>query len=309
MRKSFKVCHLLGLSAVFCIALFFSTWCVAADSVMVIKYATGHAPDTRHGYDYAYELMRLILEETKAEYGDYRIEAYVTELDAKRQAVLLTQGDLINLSGNSSGTVVAGSESIRIPFDIYRGLLGRRVCLTNGGSATRFDSVTDLNSLKNIRVGQSKGWADIEIYNFNKLPLVQASTFEGLLGMLIAGRFECLALGINEIGSIYESNRGKMPKLQIEKSLLLYYEYPFYFYISAKYPKLAERFKVGMEKIQANGEFDQLFIFYFRKNLDALNIKSRRVICLQSPFIDKKTQCQNMESINSLDEKALFREH
>lgn len=309
MHKPLKICNALHLPIMLCIAALFSVLASASDSVMVIKYATGHPPDTRHGYDYSYELMQLILEETKAEYGDYRIEAYVTELDAKRQAILLTQGDLINLSGNSSGTKVAGSESIQIPFDIYRGLLGRRVCLTTAGNNAHFDSVTDLNSLKNIRVGQSKGWSDIDIYNFNDLSLVLAPTFEGLLGMLVAGRFECLALGINEVGGIYESNRGKMPKLQIEKSLLLYYEYPFYFYISAKYPKIAERFKKGMEKIQANGDFDKLFSFYFRKNLEALNIKSRKVICLQSPFIDTKNQCQNIESINTLDEKALFHNH
>src|SRR6478752_4830037 len=108
MLKPLKLLHLLSLRAVFCIALLFSGWSSASDSVMTVKYATGHPPDTRHGYDYSYELMQLILEETKAEYGDYRIEPYVTELDAKRQAVLLTQGELINLSGTSSGTAVAG---------------------------------------------------------------------------------------------------------------------------------------------------------------------------------------------------------
>ncbi len=303
MRDSLKLLRLLSLPGIFCVLTLFSPPGTASNTAMVIKYAAGSAADARPGHNYAYELMHLILAQTKAEYGDYRLEPYVAELDEKRQAVLMTQGDLINLSGNSSGTAVARSGSIQIPFDIYRGLLGHRICLTNAVSRTRFNAITDLNSLKKIRIGQSMGWSDSEIYSFNKLPLIQASTFDGLLGMLAAGRFECLALGITEIQRIYESSHTKMPKLEIEKNLLIYYEYPFYFYISAKYPQIAERFITGMKKIQANGEFDRLFNQYFSQSLDDLNIKSRRVICLQSPFMNKENQCKQVEPIHSHDEK------
>lgn len=303
MRDSLKVLRLLSLSAIFCVLTLFSLPGTASNTVMVIKYPAGGAADKRLGLNYAYELIQLILTQTTAEYGDYRVEPYVAELDEKRQAVLMMQGDLINLSGSSSGTAVARSGSIQIPYDIYRGLLGHRICLTNSDSKTQVNAITDLNSLKKIRIGQSMGWADSEIYNFNKLSLILASTFDGLLAMLAAGRYECLALGVTEIQKIYENSHAQMPKLEIEKNLLIYYEYPFYFYISAKYPEIAERFKMGMKKILDNGEFDRLFSRYFSQNLDSLNIKSRRVICLQSPFMNKKIQCQQAEPINSPDKK------
>ncbi len=243
-------------------------------------------------YLYRYELIKQILETTRSEYGDYRLEPYrAKDPGVKRQAMLISEGDQINLLWASPGTAIANANVIPIPVDILKGTLSSRICLTNRMSRSKLNAVTDIKTLKNIRIGQGAGWADVEIYTFNKIPTVLSSSFAGLFGMLATNRFECIAFGIDEINYIYSEKTQEMPMLEIDKTFLIYYDFPVHFYVSAKYPELAERFKKGMLKLQMNGEFDRLFDHFYQDKLKGLNLNARRVICLKSPFVPLEKQC------------------
>lgn len=269
----------------------------AKEITMVIKYPKFEGISEER-QSYRLELIKLILERTKAEYGDYRLERYIgQDPGAKRQAILVSNGDAINMVWSSPGTVIAKAGVIPIPIDILRGLLGHRVCLINHNNKLNFNAITDVNSLQSIRIGQGLGWTDIAIYNFNNITPISASTFDGLVGMLAANRFDCAPLGINEIEDIYKEKRSDMPMLSIEPSLLIYYDFPVYFYVSARYPRIAERIKKGLQTIHNSGEFDRLFDRYYHDKFKALNVKERRVICLKSPYLPEDKQCPNVNKI------------
>lgn len=276
----------------------------ATENSMVIKYVNRGETDARHSYKF--ELIKLILDVTKSKYGSYHIEPYVRDPGSKRQAALISEGEQINLLWASPGTTIAEANAIEIPIDILRGLLGHRICLINASDQTLFESVTDKKTLKGIRIGQSSGWEDLKVYSANDLTTIQATTYEGLFGMLYFKRFECLALGADEITQAFHEKSAFSPQLAIEESLIIKYDYPIYFYVSSKHPTIAKRILDGLKIIQSTDQFNQLFNRYFRRNIEKLHLHKRKIICLESPFLPQKNQC-NKSKINLLPNDKLFK--
>ena len=277
-----------------------------SETPMLIKYVDrGPLLDSRHAYKF--DLIKKILDVTKPEFGAYVIEPYKTEPGAKRQALLISQGDQINLMWASPGTAIASADVNAVPIDILRGLLGYRICLINKDSKAPFNTVLDLESLGNIRIGQGVGWADLDVYEFNNVPIITGGSFEGMFNMLDYKRFDCLALGADEVVYTFHEKKKQLPNLAMEKNLLLYYNYPIYLYVSAKHPEIALRMEKGLKKLQANGDFDRLFNHYFRKDLEELNLKARRIVCLKTPYLPPSEQCQHLDQLTALNAQELFK--
>lgn len=276
---------------VLCAVLIMSVAVAAPSSPMVIIHAD-LPPEQAPKNTYRAELYKLLLDVTRPEFGDYQLQSYTGAIAARRQALLMSDGSQLNVHWTSPGTPIAKADVIRIPVDIQRGLLGYRVCLTNAQTNVPWVGVVDLKSLGLVRIGQVDSWPDSDIYTFNSLNLVGTPSFDGLFEMLAANRFDCLALGVDEVGTIYREKKAKFANLRIEESLLIHYEFPIYIYVSAKRPDIAKRLRRGFEIIQHNGQFDGLFERYFARDLAALNLQSRRIICLKSPYIALAGQCQ-----------------
>lgn len=297
MRSVLHEFFCLRLLLLFCCLLIVSPAALAADTPMVIKYVNRGELDHRHNFKY--ELIKLILEHTVSEYGDYRIEPYPNDPGAHRLALLVNEGEIVNLLWASPGTVISKADVIGIPFDLLQGLLGKRICLTNGAPDNLFKTAIKTNSLKGISIGQGLGWPDAEIYKINNVPVIEAPTFEGLVSMLGFHRFDCLALSAFEIVATYYEKNKIIPTLAIEKSLLIYYDFPIYFYVSAKHPRIAGRMNIGLKKLLANGKFEKLFHHYYHKQVQTLNLTGRHEICLKSPFLPLAQQCNQSSAANS----------
>lgn len=264
-----------------------NTKAAASTSPMVVRYYDRGVKDARHAYKF--ELIARILDVTRAEYGSYSFARFSEEPSAKRQALLISEGKILNLLWASPGTVIAKADVITIPVDILRGLLGYRVCLINPAN---FPDTEKLQSLKQLHIAQGLNWADIEIYKFNDLTPKQAPTFEALFDMLAAKRYECLPLGSDEVMYTWRDKKTKFPFLAVEPNILIYYDYPIYLHVSKKSPELAERVKLGLKKLQHNGEFDRLFRKHHAADIEQLNLRQRKVFCLKSPYLPIDGQCE-----------------
>ncbi|MES2673836.1 MAG: hypothetical protein V4660_06320 [Pseudomonadota bacterium] len=264
---------------------------LANPDTMVVRYSEpGNSDVARFGYQYA--LMHLILEETREEFGGYTIETYRgPELSIQRYAVLLNEGVTVNVGWGPPGSLISKSDSTPINIDIFHNLLGYRICLTNKNGAADLASIKSLAEFRRVKVGQGVNWADIPIYAHNEVTTVAAPTFESLFQMLTLNRFDCLALGANEVQNLYREKKDIYPALRVDEHLLLYYSFPIYFYVSNKTPKLIARIKSGLNKIQKNGEHDRLFIRHHGNDLESLNLKNRNIICLKSPYLPTVGQC------------------
>lgn len=259
----------------------------AGTTPMVVRYYDRGVKDARHAYKF--ELIGRILDVTRAEYGDYSLAPFGEEPSAKRQALLISEGKILNLLWASPGTVIAKADVITIPVDILRGLLGYRVCLINPAN---FPDTEKLQSLKQLHIAQGLNWADIEIYKFNDLNPKQAPTFEALFEMLAAKRYECLPLGADEVMYTWRDKKQDFPFLAVEPDLLIYYDYPIYLHVSKQYPELAKRVELGLAKLQRNGEFDRLFKQHHAADLAQLNLNQRKIFCLKSPYLPAAGQCE-----------------
>lgn len=270
-----------------------------SSSQMVVRYHNSSGVDTHNAYQF--ELIRLTLEHTKTEYGDYLIQPYSAAPTAKRQAILLNEGRLMNIQWASPGTPIAKADVIAIPINILRGLLGLRICLINREQLPRFANIQSLDDLRQIKIGQGQDWTDTLIYQHNQIPLFESTGLLPLFPILATQRIDCLPLGANEISMKYEELRQRHPNMVIEPSLLLYYHFPTYLYVSKRHPRLAERIAAGLQIMQTSGEYDRLFWRYFAHHLSQLNLSQRRVICLHSPYLEDENQCKNPVRLPDLE--------
>lgn len=266
----------------------FST--VTTDSPMVVSYHRDDANDTQNRYQF--DLIEMALEITRAEFGDYVLRPYSGAPTAKRQSILLSQGKLMNIQWASPGTPIAQADVTVIPVNILHGLLGLRLCLVNREQLPRFANIHSLDDLRQIRIGQGQDWTDTLIYKLNGVPLLEAVGLPQLFPILATRRFDCLALGANELLVKYAEQQETYPEMVIEPGLLLYYDFPTYLYVSRRHPQLAERITLGLQKLQASGADEQLFWRYFARKLAPLNLDKRRIICLKSPYLPAEEQCR-----------------
>ncbi|MDO8343374.1 MAG: hypothetical protein Q7T48_09270 [Cellvibrio sp.] len=264
-----------------------ATETTAAHAPMVVRYYDRGAKDARHAYKF--ELIGKILETTRAEYGDYSLARFSDEPSAKRQALLISEGKILNLLWASPGTVIARADVITIPVDILKGLLGYRICLINPANFPDSEKQISLNQLQ---IAQGLNWADNEIYKHNDIYPKQAPTFEALFEMLAAKRFECLPLGADEVMYTWRDQKTKFPFLAVEPNLLIYYDYPIYLHVSKQFPVLAQRVELGLKKLQQSGEFDRLFKQHHAADIALLQLQQRKVFCLKSPYLPEKGQCE-----------------
>ena len=238
-----------------------------------------------------FALIRSALEITRPEFGDYVIHPYGLAPTAKRQAMLLTEGKLLNLQWASPGTPISQAEVIQIPFDFLQGILGYRVCLINSRSRINLADAGNLEGLRKIRVGQGYDWTDVEIYRHNRIPIEVYPGLTNLIPALGLNRIDCLALGANEVQFKYEDLKAQYPFLKIDPSLILYYHFPVYFYVSKKHPALAERITLGLQKLQESGAYDTLFNEFYAQYLKPLHLHNRKIICLVNPYLRSPNQC------------------
>ena len=258
-------------------------------STMVVRYHDAGEADIHNAFQF--EIIRLALEVTRAEFGNYSLQPYTAAPTAKRQAILLGEGTLMNVQWASPGTPIAQGDVIPVPIDIMQGLMGFRVCMLDRRHLADFAKVQTLADLRQFTVGQGQDWTDTLIYTHNKIPVLEAPGLANLFPILASGRFDCLALGIHEIGLKYRNEQAKYPHLAIEPTLLIYYEFPTYLYVSKRDPRLAERMTLGLHKLQSSDEFDQLFSRYFAQEMIPLRLHERTIICLKSPYLPQESQC------------------
>lgn len=294
------IANLLLISSVMAAETVAATSSVAAirstaAAPMVIKYHFSGHGDYHHTYHA--ELIHRVLEVTRPEFGNFQIQTYSQAPIARRQAALLREGELMNIQWAPPRTDIANAEVIEVPFDILRGLQGYRVLMYNRHGQVDFAQIKDLESFKKLRIGQGSGWAEISIYHTNGIRPLTPPDLTGLYPMLGVKRIDCIPLGINEIGKIVEQEKKEFPFIEIEPNLLVYYDFPIYFYVSKKHPEIARRFEFGLNKLKATGEFDQLFQKYHLQHVRNLKLQSRKIICLKSPFSHNQRQCEGAMEI------------
>ncbi len=257
----------------------------AGEEMVVYHWRPESGLDTR--FEYHIELLRTALEKTTRQYGPAKLEPAKDVMNPIRILKMLVNGiDGIDVAfGPTSSEYEKLLIPVRIPLD--KGLLGYRIFLIHKQDQPRFSAITRLDELRDLKVGQGMGWNDVSIYEHNHFTVITGSTYEGLFEMLLKGRFDYFARGVEEAYPEYAARKDTMPDLHVEESIVLYYPFPRYFWVSnnEKGEILRERLTTGMEMMIQDGTFDQIFRKYKGETIKRANLKNRTLFTIENPFL------------------------
>ena len=245
--------------------------------------------------DYELALLREVLERTRPDYGPYEEQPFTEKVSDARVIQLAIDGRLVNILAAGVGQPPLEQQMIPVPFPIDKGLLGWRVSLIDRRNQDRFSRVNNIEELRRFRVGQGSDWADVRIYEYNRIPVETTSNFESLFLMLLHGRFDLFPRGLSEIARELAAYGKRYPEIAIEQHLVLHYPFCDAYYVSRSAPHLAARLTAGLERMVADGSFDALFAKYYGKRLADLDLRQRVVIELKNPYLPAWVPLQRKE--------------
>jgi hypothetical protein len=233
------------------------------------------------------ELLSVALKRTVPEYGSYRLVPSKLEMNEERSLAELEAGSSVDVVWSSTS---AAKEAIFIPIRIClrKGMLGYRIALIEPKNQALIDNVNTVDDLRKLNVGQGLGWGDVDVYRANGIPVLTAS-YESLFAMVAHDRFYLYPRGINEVFAEHAARKSSLPHLGIEKRLLLYYQWPYYFFVNRNNRQLADRIDLGLRRMVEDGSFDAIFWKYNGDAIRKAHLSRRRVIRLDNPLLPKGT--------------------
>lgn len=265
---------------------------LAAGPMRYVYDAPESASDQR--YEYQWEILRTALERTRDKYGDYVMQPsdFMTE---QRQAF-----EMRNATGKItvmylSTTPVFERDLIPVRIPVDKNLGGYCVFLVRKNEADRFKAVQTLEDLKQFSFGLGLGWVDVDILRRNGLKVVTGSNYDGLFDMLANKRFDVFLRAAVEVLGEYDQRKERMPELAIEPGIILYYPLPMYFWFpkTDEGRRLAGRAREGMMAMIEDGTYDQIFMKYQKEKIERIDLRHRRIIKIENPFLSPKTPFQD----------------
>lgn len=229
------------------------------------------------------------LEITKPEYGDYQlITSIKMEQGRALQELSILENSHLDLA-HFAPTSEREKKAIAIRIPLLQGLLGYRICLIRPGEQYKFSQIINKKQwlASDISIGQHQDWPDALILKNNGLNVKTTYKYELLFQQLVRNRFDCFARGANEI--TYEQRNHQDIDLEIEKTMLLHYPFPMFFFVNKNNPSLAKRLEEGLSKLVENGTSAQLFEHYYRSKIEELNLKKRHIIKLNNLSLSTRT--------------------
>ncbi|MFT7559636.1 MAG: hypothetical protein ACI93R_001548 [Flavobacteriales bacterium] len=230
------------------------------------------------------EILRLALDKTELSYGPYQIKLHPVQVGRRRLLRMVKAGSPIDVAWG--GNIAEREKSVLpIKISLLKQLNEYRVLLIRKGEQKRFSAIDSLESLQGLTAGSGTHWYDTKVMRNNNIHTIVSAEHDSLYRMLAMGRFDYISRGIYEIESTLRlvGSLGLADQLEIEKTLMVYYHVPFYFFVNKDNKALAERLETGLKIAMADGSFDLLFFQYpdLVKGYTLLNQHKRNIINLE----------------------------
>ena len=245
--------------------------------------------DTRS--EYFVSILKLSLEKTLTS-GPYKLAHAGNKMVQKRAVANLSQGISIDILWTMTSKE---RENILLPIRIplLKGLLGHRIFIIKKGNEKLFSSINNIQDLKKLSAGQGIGWPDTDILKSNGFKVIESPTYISLFKMLESKRFDYFPRGVNEPWSEVLQHKDK--NLVVEKTLLIQYPAPIYFFVKKDNTALASRVEKGLWLAIEDGSFNKLFQSHpSNKDIfEKANISNRKIFKVPNPLLSKETPIDN----------------
>jgi hypothetical protein len=251
----------------------------------VIKhYNQGFSPLLRV---YLTDVLKLTLDATTPEYGPYEMQYFSQFLSSNRSKLETEKGILLDLlfSPHWRGHYVNTANVIPVEFPVLNGMLGLRSLILTQENVPGLKQSLNQANFKQMTAGLGAKWVDVEILAANNIQVVEAQKFDALFPMLMHKRFDYVPLSVLEAQTALVEHRLIYSDLVISEDISLFYPIPFYLYVNAQRPALAERLQKGLEITLADGSLDTLFDKHFAYVHEELKRTRKHLVVLNNPLI------------------------
>lgn len=233
------------------------------------------------------ELLKAALDRTAAKYGPYQLRPSPLPMNQERSIRELQQGKVDVFWTAATDERERLLLPVRIPIE--KGLLSYRVALIAKDHQPVIDQVRTLAGLRKLVIGQGIGWMDTDVYRYNGINVAVAN-YNSLFEMLSRGRVDLFPRGVGEVFDEYRVFSKSNPGLAIEKNLLIYYPWPYYFFFNRETGRqLAKRVEEGLRMMIRDGSYDRWFQRHYEAAIRRANLPGRRLIRLKNPLLPKNT--------------------
>ncbi|WP_196159823.1 hypothetical protein [Reinekea sp. G2M2-21] len=261
---------------------------VTVDAKTIISYRPPSADgDVRDKY--FIDLLTLIMEKTRDEFGDYELTFSRDIIVQSRAAALIAANDRINILWSmTSPKNEQMLRPIRIP--LQKGLLGYRIFIIRKPDAQQFANIESLYQLQQLKAGQGHDWPDTDILRRSGFPVVTSPSYQSLFKMLSEKRFDYFPRGVvepyEEVAAHPDMN------LTVDSNILLSYRAPIYFFVSKENEVLASRLETGLMSAINDGSFDEFFYNHpqIKRFLEEANLTARKRFVINNPLLTPETQ-------------------
>ncbi|AZG71553.1 hypothetical protein [Shewanella livingstonensis] len=251
----------------------------------VDKFVINHSvSESDQRYQYTYELLDLIINETNADFGDASIE--VTNLVMSRNRIFrsLQDGQTINVMAEASNEQW-NTKLIPIPIPIRKGIQGLRVFIIKNENKDLLANISSLEQLMMLQTGSGSQWSTRVAMKQAGFNVVESAQYDSLFNMLSKRRFVTFGRGVNEAYQEVELFQKLYPELIVDEHIVLNIPLATYYYVSPKKPRLAKRIKIGLLRMIENGKFDQLFYRWHCECLIRSLLNKRQLFKITNPLV------------------------
>lgn len=266
--------------------LFCASSTAAKDVTRVKHYDKGYSPLLQV---YLTDVLRAALDKTEPEFGAYEIEFYSHYLSSNRSKIETERGTLLDVlfSTHWSGAFVNTNNVIQLEYPIFEGMLGLRRLIVTQGQYADFSQLQSRDDFLRFSAGQGSSWTDIEVLKANGIKVVESQLFDGLFPMLSKRRFDYLPLSILEAHTALQNKGTQFDNLLISDDVCLFYPMPFFLYVNAARPELAERLGKGLQLALNDGTVERLFAQHFHYIKPFFTEGSKKLVVLRNPIMSE----------------------
>lgn len=256
-----------------------------ANQIEQIRYIDSKDfPDPKQSY--FVDLLKLTLEASKDQYGDYLLQPINIEMAQARTSIMLQRNKYIDLTWRMTSKKLE-QQLQAIYFPILKGLMGYRIFIVTKEQQHLFNANTSLETLQSIHLGQGHNWPDTEILLSNGFSVIQGHD-NFLIDMLKKERFNYFPRALHEPWPEIAGDN----TLTVEEHLMLQYPAPVFFFVNKENKRLQQRLEHGLSKLLESGGFEHFFLNHPITSgiLTKAKVNKRTVFSLDNPLLSEQTK-------------------
>ncbi|MGM8228642.1 hypothetical protein ACSV5M_18830 [Cellvibrio sp. ARAG 10.3] len=258
---------------------------VFAGTPTVITFGSGEIVPKEEIYEY--HLLRLALDATKAEYGEYEIKDLprgdVPTYSRLRVYAEDNQFENFVYKDSASNEIIEKLRGVEFPVDL--GVTGYRIGFVSPDSKRKIAAIESLEELLRLKIIQGRGWLDGEILRKIGFKVVEGGNVKGLFYMAANDRGDIFLIGANELEREWRKNQD-VEYLNYDENICIYYPLPKFFFVNKDNKKLAERIEKGLLIAYQSGSVRKLWDEYYGEAVRFAKLSKRKIFRFDNPLID-----------------------